>query len=184
MNLAKIFLTLFLVIAPSVSAEVARWPAVEFTHVVAFCYDFSKDARGASIVFPDKSLHRGIIKSTTTRLNPKQTTALREILSTDWKGELGDVDCYDPHHAFVFYDAQWQPVAWIDICFLCEGFVFHPKGVQEKIDLDALQKLVIEIGLPHYEDSQAYTKLYQQEQPSGEKPAPAPKADSDPFADS
>jgi hypothetical protein len=180
MNLPKAYLTILLVIAPPTAD--ARWPALEFAHVVAFCYDFSQDARGTSIVFPDKSLHRGIIRSTTSRLIPKQITELRKILSTEWEGESGESDCYDPHHAFVFYDAEWKPVAWIDICFLCEGFTSHPAGVREKIDLDSLHKLLEEIGLPIHENSQDYTKLYRQEQPSGKTPEPVENADRDPFA--
>ena len=153
-----------------------QWPSGPFQHVVAYCYDFSQDPRGSSITFPDGSLHKGVIRATTIRLNEAQTAKLRKLLTSDSESEHGDVDCYDPHHAFVFYDQDWKVVASIDICFLCDDYVARPKGVSNLIDLAALEALCREFGLPVLEDSSNYTVLYRQER--SKKEAINPKKDT------
>lgn len=74
----------------------------------------------------------------------------------------GGAKCYEPHHAFVFYDKAGTPVAEIGICFLCQmatsrpiipitqdvkEFGFWTAGVTDK-GSDALRALCNELGLP------------------------------------
>lgn len=162
------------------------WPTGPFKHVVAYCYDYSQDQRGAAISFPDGSLHRGVIRATTIRLTDAQAQKLRRLLSEDADGR-GDVNDYDPHHAFVFYDADWKVTASIDICFQCDDYAERPKGVSESINVAALEAFCRELGLPIFEDSSDYTKLFSQEQPSEKPSAPAKKIPvvgaDDPFAE-
>lgn len=190
----KTLLVLFLFTIVHADDTPKQWPSEPFQHVVAYCYDFSQDQRGSSITFPDGSLHKGVIRATTIRLNDTQTVKLRALLSKDSENERGEVECYDPHHAFVFYDQDWKVVASVDICFLCDNYVARPRGVSNLIDLVALEALCREFGLPMLEDSSNYTALYQQEQPKKEtgdlkKETVAPKKntkhqeDSDPFAE-
>lgn len=181
----KKFLLLFCVAITFVTAdEPTLWPPKPFVHVVAYCYDFSADTRGSSIVFPDGSLHRGIIRATTVRLVPTQVVSLQTLLSTDSNEGLGEVECYDPHHGFVFYDADWKVVASIDVCFMCENYVARPEGVTENMGLRALWKFCREVGLPTFKESSDYCELYAQEQPTAkepEKPVKQESDSSDPF---
>lgn len=166
--------TLIVLLTLTISSALAapkKWPDVPYTHVVGYCYDFSQDARGASISFPDGSLHKGVIKATTVRLSDAQTKSLLEILNDDVEHERGEVACYDPHHAFVFYDSNWRIVASIDICFLCEDHAARPKGVHELFDLQAMEAFCRQIGLPWHEESKEYTKLFRQEQATKEPQA-------------
>ncbi len=164
------------------------WPGVEFAHVAAYCYDYTRDERGFSIVFKDRTLHKGIIQATTVRLSPPQIETLRTLVATE-SDEDGEVECYDPHHAFVFYDRDWKPVAWIDICFSCDDWSAVPgEGVAEIIDLQKLKGFCREIGLPVFEDENAYGRLFLQERPAAEAGKAAVKlhgrpddGTSDPF---
>lgn len=155
------------------------WPDKPFEHVVAYCYDYTQDERGASITFPDGSLHAGVIRSTTLRLDAKQVLKLRTLLSKDTGEEEAEVDCYDPHHAFVFYDATWKVIASVDICFLCENYSARPKGVAEVVDFEALEDFCRRIGLPVFGGAAGYSALFKQEQPSA--PAPKRQPARDPF---
>lgn len=139
------------------------WPQNEFAHVVAYCYEYSQDERGSSIVQKDGTHHRGIISAVTLRLSPEQDKKLRRLLLVPPKKHPGSADCFLPHHAFVFYDAEWNPKAHISICFLCGNFTAHPKNIPRNLDLIGLRKLVRELGLPVYEAAGArakYAKLY------------------------
>ncbi len=173
-----------LAIATAQAKEPARqWPPVEAKHVVGYCYDYTKDPRGSSISFPDGSLHQGVIRATTVRLTGDQTKILMEMLNKDVEQVRREVDCYDPHHAFVFYDGDWKVLASIDICFMCSDYAARPVGASERINLRALSAFCRDLGLPLLKTSEAYSQLYQQEQP---RPSPGKKPqtahDFDPFA--
>jgi hypothetical protein len=166
----KILITAFLLGIAHAEPAKEQWPEKPFKYVVAYCYNPFYDTRGTDITFDDGSIHEGVIRSTTVRLDPDQTTALRKILSTDTEAEHGGLLCYDPHHAFVFYDAEWKVTASIDICFLCSDHKSRPEGASDKVDLEALKAICIKIGLPVLKSSSDYTKLFYQELPT--KPAP------------
>lgn len=139
------------------------WPPANFTHVVAYVYDDTQDPRGITPVFEDGSLHKGIIRSTTTRLSKEQTKTLVEAVSQTVEFHESE-DCYYPHHAFVFYDANWKPLGWFAVCWECGNYEASSKKFPEYIDLKPIRKLNTELGLPVYFEQESYTKLFLQEQ--------------------
>lgn len=173
----KLLIITFLLIGIAHAEPVEKlWPEKPFEYVVAYCYNPFYDNRGTAITYDDGSIHEGVIRSTTVRLSPDQTSALRKILSTDMDSERVGALCYDPHHAFVFYDAEWKVTASIDICFLCSDYRSRPVGTSDKVDLDALKAFCIKIGLPVLKSSSDYTKLFYQELPT--KPEKQKEAES------
>jgi hypothetical protein len=56
--------------------------------------------------------------------------------------------CFNPHHAFVFYDKSSKPRAWVDICFQCSGIRSRPFGMTENADFPSLGELCDELHLP------------------------------------
>lgn len=189
----KLLCLLFLLLVSVAGAEekAASWPPKGYAHVVGFCYAYGMDPRGHRIVFPDKTLHRGIIKATTVRFSKAQAERLVKILTTAPEEEQEELDCYDPHHGFVFYDQNWKVVGWFEVCFLCSGSIASSKAAPTPIDYPALEAFAREAGLPVFEDEKAYSELYQQENPppvAGDKQAESPgkkKPDpeqDDPFA--
>ena len=145
---------------------VELWPNQPFKYVVAYCYNPFFDTRGSSITFADGSLHSGVIRATTVRLDATQIIELRKILSTDTNSACGGALCYDPHHAFVFYDGDWKVTASVDVCFLCSDYKSRPQRISGAIDLTALKKFCSQLGLPILKNSPEYTKLFYQELPS------------------
>jgi hypothetical protein len=65
------------------------------------------------------------------------------------------MDCYNPHHLFVFYDYEGKPVAAIEVCFTCNRVKMTPEvragvgaaGPFESADLAGLAKIASEAGL-------------------------------------
>jgi hypothetical protein len=56
--------------------------------------------------------------------------------------------CFDPRHAFIFYDEHKKAVAAIEVCFDCYGMYMTPGGMPEHIDFPAVADLANELGLP------------------------------------
>jgi len=63
--------------------------------------------------------------------------------------------CYEPHHIFVFFDYDGDPVAAIEVCFSCNRVKMTPEirvggrafGSFETADLAGLAKIATEAGL-------------------------------------
>ena len=94
-------------------------------------------------MFPDGSLHRGIIRSATTRLNGGQLKDLLETLTKPVEFHESD-DCYDPHHAFVFYNTDCKPVGWFAVCWRCGTYAGGSRKFPEYIELAPVRKLTKE----------------------------------------
>jgi len=140
------------------------WPQNKFSFVVAYCYDYSQDKRGAQIVQKDGTHHTGIISAATVRLSADQDKKLRRLLLVPPRKHPGTADCFLPHHAFVFYDADWNPKAHISLCFLCGNFKAHPKNIPRNLDMVGLREFAKELGLPAYQGAGVpakYTALFQ-----------------------
>lgn len=147
------------------------WTVEGFMYCVAYTYDYKQDPRGQSIIFKDGSINKGVIRSTTLRLNDNQVNSLFDSMNTT-KKDQGVSDCHDPHHAFVFYDVGWKPIAWIEVCFLCNTIYSGPKEPLDEVDMDKLKRFCKRIGMPVFPDDEGYTRLYRQEQ-QAEQTAPS-----------
>ncbi len=168
------------------AGEKKSWPPVEYAHVVAYCYDYSRDPRGSTIVFKDGSHHRGIIVPFTRNLLESKHAKLETLLNPKEEMPNEEVECYDPHHALVFYDKDWKPVASIDLCFACADFRARPAHPAKELDWRAIEAFLNALGMPTGEQVD-FTRLFEQHQGAESKPVsprPARKAhdDDDPFA--
>lgn len=151
------------------------WPGVPYTKVKAVVYNLDNqlineyqivknNTLNFTAVLPGKDLNAEEQKKLTALLNG-DTRLLNEGLSK----------CYEPHHAFVFYNDKDSIVAATDICFLCEGIRFYPAKnytrplkADAKISksqlkattaiLDGLKNMVTGTGLPLYTQQEEYMK--------------------------
>jgi hypothetical protein len=153
------------------------WKPKGYAYVVGYTYDYTKDPLGLSIILKDGSIHDGVIRAATVRLNQRQIVALLELLKerSDDK-EYEEAECHEPHHAFVFYDHGWKAVAWINICFHCLNTSTNTRGNHARIDLEPLEKFCNELGMPVMQDASDYSKLYKAEQGEAQQPAILPDA--------
>jgi hypothetical protein len=91
------------------------------------------------------------------RLSKEQISRLSAaVLETDHFHSIAD--CYEPHHAFVFYSRQGDPLCCIEICFSCNRIKTSPelRGISTNEELEAaigadlitLAKIFDELKLP------------------------------------
>jgi hypothetical protein len=74
----------------------------------------------------------------------------------DGQSRFPVADCYDPHHAIVFYSHGGKPICCIEICFSCNRVKAAPEfrvltpadHSSERTDLIALARVFSELKLP------------------------------------
>lgn len=91
-------------------------------------------------------------KTKETRLTPEQAKGVIAAASADVP-RLPPMECYEPHHVFVFYSKAAEPVACLEVCFTCNAAKFRPGVDPEnatlyRYDQNALAKMVGELKLP------------------------------------
>ena len=85
-------------------------------------------------------------------LNGEQAASVLEA-TTSGRERLPVMECYEPHHAFVFYTNTGKPVGCVEICFTCNSWKISPEGNALEsfdgfCDLPRFAKLFVEFGLP------------------------------------
>ncbi|SHI64161.1 hypothetical protein SAMN02745181_0559 [Rubritalea squalenifaciens DSM 18772] len=86
------------------------------------------------------------------------------------------MDCYEPHHCFVFYTFLGEPVACIEVCLTCNnvktnlGKNLFDQG-RLSVDLVTLARIIHEAGLPltPYKSLQEYENQAQKKIDAAEK---------------
>jgi hypothetical protein len=149
-----------------------EWPG-DFAKVVAVSYDFTQEKSDSVVI--DKRLHKGVF-SVSPALTKDQVNALFTAITgthTPWKGAV----CYEPHHGFVFYDKNGTIIGSLSICFGCQQYRASPSGeLSRHWDLEGLEKLVRELGIPFSDDYTKAYKEYKSQQGGADQPAAAPES--------
>jgi hypothetical protein len=122
-----------------------NWPGLAYAEVRAY---YHKDPE----VLLDTLLQEGVIQNLAAnkdgaRLTADQTQRLLAAVAGNYKAYKKFM-CFDPRHAFIFYDEHHKAVAAIEVCFDCYGMYMTPGGMPERIDFPAVADLVSELGLP------------------------------------
>jgi hypothetical protein len=91
-------------------------------------------------------------KTKEARLTPEQAKGVIVAASADVP-RLPPMECYEPHHVFVFYSKAEKPVACLEVCFTCNAAKLRPSADPEnatlyRYDQNALAKMVGELKLP------------------------------------
>jgi hypothetical protein len=133
-------LILLLAVAP---ASAAHWPGVDYSEVRAYAYNHK---RYAALV-EDGKLGPTVVNKTGVRLTGRQIERLIRAVSAKRSGTIDIVQCWRPHHGFVFYDGRGKAVAWVEVCFEC-GNMHESPPAEGVYDMKALRKLSKELKLP------------------------------------
>ena len=133
---------------PGTSAT-SEWPHVPYSEVRAYAWKPNDKLQEEEFMVnrTDLSVAPGAVNPKGTVLSPEQVAQLiKAVTRSDIKYE--QYKCYDPHNAFVFYNADKQPVAFVEICFDCLGQVQEPAREPRQIDLPALATIFYDLKLP------------------------------------
>jgi hypothetical protein len=139
------------------------WPHVPYATVKAYLYNL--DSREGSSVIPNPNIIENglLVKSVTNRegivLTPLQVQTL--LTSTSLTPEHHDgittlslsACIFNPHYAFIFYDAKGTAFATIEVCTMCRDIEFSPDHVNHcRYNFKAIESLIEELGLPVFHD--------------------------------
>lgn len=126
-------------------AAFAEWPGVPFNEVRAYAWPSSEPMR--QVILAEMKLAEGVINKDGARLSEQQTWRLLSAQARRFK-ERPVAGCHIPHNAFVFYDAQQKPVAFLEVCFDCLTSRASPKDPESDPDFVALATICAELHLP------------------------------------
>jgi hypothetical protein len=145
------FLLLLFISAVSLRAE-TPWPGIAYKEVRAYAWD--PDPRLTMdkpfphlLIHDDMSFADDVLNKDGALLSASQVKRLLTAEAHRWK-ERGKAACYEPHNAFVFFDANHQPVAYLELCLDCLGARTSPRDQECDPDFIALAALCHELKLP------------------------------------
>lgn len=138
-----------------------QWPGNDFVEVRAYAWPIEsmENQKGEYVILEDMSLKPGAVNKDGTILSADQVRRLLLAVTGEHK-DHPIASCYMPHNAFVFYNAERKPVAFVEICFDCLSERIGPKGAARRADLPALASLFVELNLPvgSYGDSKSFVQ--------------------------
>jgi hypothetical protein len=148
------------------------WPGVSYRYVKVYVYNLDNQLHGRFQPVKSGKLDMTVV-APGVELTTQQTSELMAVFNSDTRVlNAGLSGCYEPHHAFVFYDEKDQIVASSDVCFLCQGIRFYPakkyfKEINTYNDaatklaekqLNEIQKIVEKTEIPVFKKSMDYIK--------------------------
>jgi hypothetical protein len=127
------------------------------TVVRAYLYNL-EGVQGAPIL-KDGKLHATVWNPKGTALTEAQIAKVRRAVFEYHPTAIQiPARCYQPRHAFVYYNSAQEVVAFIEICFSCDNYRTSTDRLGP-IDFDALRKVFVELEIPVFEEDDAYEKL-------------------------
>ena len=147
---------LLLLSATSLFAGVP-WPGVPFTEVRAYAWPDDKETQ--AVILPGMALKPGVLNKDGTPLTPDQIRRLCAAIAGQHPPHAVAA-CFIPHNAFVFYDANKKPAAYVEVCFTCLSSRAVPPPFSVWSDLIGLATIFDELKLPMgaYPNLEAFKK--------------------------
>ncbi len=154
---------LFLLLSTLSAFADEPWPGVKFSEVRAYAWPDDKETE--AVILPGTTLKPGVLNKDGAPLTPAQVSRLRSAVTGKQRSDGGAAGCYIPHNAFVFYDADKKPVAFVEVCFMCLGHRAQPKAPGEPIDFLELASIFDELKIPMgaYPNLEAFKKRFKGE---------------------
>jgi hypothetical protein len=139
------------------------WPPVPFTTVRA--YAWPGNLGNPAGILPGMKLAPRCINKEGTLLTADQVHRL-QVAASHRQRKVDIFQCYNPHNAFVFYNAANKPVAYLELCFSCLGNraqpPIPPSNVPNYLSLAAIfEELKLPMG--PYTTAKAFRKAHQDE---------------------
>lgn len=127
-------------------AEMA-WNATAFTEVRAYAINTKDEHSFNLIILNDGTLNPDRAPMEGVALNPAQVERLKSAVCSDVP--LHEIAaCFEPHHGFLFFDKDGKIIRSISICFRCNVYRSDPSGLAHPWDLEKLEGLFEELGIP------------------------------------
>ncbi len=125
----------------------AGWPGSASTEVRAYAYN-PRVADVDPSILKHGHLNPTVLNKDGVVLTPDQTKHLFAAVTGKHPDPGVYAACFNPHHAFVFYDVAHEPIAWVEVCLECGNAEAEPPQKGQVYDIAALVKLLRELKLP------------------------------------
>ncbi len=125
------------------------WPRVSFSEVRG--YSYNTKGYGPQPIIKDGKLNATVINTNGAVLVTNQVRHLLAAITGEHSPHLVAA-CFNPRHAFVFYDSDKKAVAQAEVCFECVQGGARPDGAAVFFDWCALADLCRELKLPNSPD--------------------------------
>jgi hypothetical protein len=127
-------------------AAFATWPDKPYVEVRAYAYNRNGDPDRP--ILKNRRLDPSVVNKRGIVLTPEQARHLIAAVTGKRPQPRWSTACFNPRHAFVFYDTARKPVAWIELCFECGNAAGEPRAPDQVYDIPALEDLARELKLP------------------------------------
>jgi hypothetical protein len=127
-------------------AAASSWPAKSYVEVRAYAYNAGGDI--AQPIVKKGRLDRSVVNKRGVVLTPEQANRLIAAVTGKRPEPEWVAACFNPRHAFVFYDTDRKPIAWVELCFECGNAEAEPYQKGQVYDVSALENLARELKLP------------------------------------
>jgi hypothetical protein len=144
-----------------VSPSRVPWPDVHFTEVRGYLFNLSdqyEEYRAHQRIIVDGRLDETVIDRDGVVLASARAQQLVGAINPQTEKRFIPFCMIHTRHAFVFYDEQHRPCAWIAICFQCGQSIADPEA-DIFPDYAALRRICDESGLPVFDDETRYASL-------------------------
>ena len=111
-------------------------------------YSYGAKAGSRDAIIEDGKLNPSVINTNGALLATNQVKRLLAAVTGDHPQHYA-AGCFNPRHAFVFYDSDKKPIAQLEICFECLHYRANPEGTAVFVDWLALADLCRELKLPN-----------------------------------
>ena len=140
----RVFACILLLLSITTLAA-SSWPHASYVQVRVYTYN--REGRFARPHSGKRSAGFFVVNKRGVVLTAQQSARL--IAAVTGKRPMHfSMMCFNPRHAFVFYDAAMKPVAWVELCFQCHSAKAAPQQKDQVYDVAALEQLAIEFKLP------------------------------------
>jgi len=137
---------LLALVGPRSVVTATNWPDKPYVEVRAYAYNRDGDPDRA--IVNNGQLDHSVINKHGVLLAREQTGRLVAAITGDRPEPHFSTACFNPRHAFVFYDAAKKPVATVELCFECHNAEARPFHKGQVYNVDALEKLARDLNLP------------------------------------
>lgn len=134
----------------------ARKVFARASYCIAYSVREGESLRG--VLDPKKGVNDELLRSKAIGKKRLAAETARRVVGAalDRKARHPVRECYEPHHVFVFYSAENEPAAAVEVCLTCKRIRVAPGevntldlyGDHETADLNTLAKVLDEAGLP------------------------------------
>jgi hypothetical protein len=124
------------------------WPGVAYSEVRGYAYN-KRGLVGTSILRKGR-LAPSVINKRGVVLTAEQTQRVILAVTGRTPGIREPEYCFQPHHAFIFYDTAKKPVAWVELSSVCGSAEASPRPNGPPINVLALDAIVKKLKLPPF----------------------------------